>query len=68
MGWRFTCGCPPAPAVPCTVLDPFTGAGATGVVAARLGRRFVGIDLSEKYLDMARDRLVAAGRPMFLPL
>lgn len=40
------------------VLDPFCGSGTTGMVAGRLGRRFVGIDLSAKFLDLAlRTRL-----------
>jgi DNA modification methylase len=34
-----------------TVLDPFSGSGTTGMVAAQLGRRYVGIDLFQKYLD-----------------
>jgi site-specific DNA-methyltransferase (cytosine-N4-specific) len=41
-----------------TVLDPFCGSGTTGMVALRHGRRFVGIDLSATYLDLAlRTRL-----------
>lgn len=40
-----------------TVLDPFCGSGTTGVVAARLGRRFVGIDQEAAYLDIATVRL-----------
>ena len=41
-----------------TVLDPFCGSGTTGMVAGRLGRRFMGIDLSATYLDLAlRTRL-----------
>lgn len=41
-----------------TVLDPFCGSGTTGMVAGRHGRRFVGIDLSAIYLDLAlRTRL-----------
>lgn len=41
-----------------TVLDPFAGSGTTGMVAAQHGRRFVGIDLSREYLDLAlRTRL-----------
>jgi DNA modification methylase len=40
------------------VLDPFAGSGTTGMVALKHGRRFVGIDLSAKYLDLAlRTRL-----------
>jgi site-specific DNA-methyltransferase (cytosine-N4-specific) len=40
------------------VLDPFTGSGTTGMVALKHGRRFVGIDLSATYLDLAlRTRL-----------
>lgn len=39
------------------VLDPFFGSGTTGLVAARLGRHFLGIERSEEYCGMARDRL-----------
>ena len=39
------------------VLDPFCGSGTTGVVSARTGRRFVGIDLVESYLSIALARL-----------
>ena len=38
------------PVVPCTVLDPFIGSGTTCCVALDLGRRSIGIDLSEQYL------------------
>lgn len=38
------------------ILDPFCGAGTTGLVALRHGRRFVGIDVNEAYLAMARER------------
>ncbi len=40
------------------VLDPFSGSGTTGLAAAELGRRYVGIDLNRDYLDMSlRTRL-----------
>ena len=39
------------------VLDPFCGSGTTGVVCARLGRRFIGIDLVLSYLEPAIKRL-----------
>lgn len=42
-----------------TVLDPFAGAGTTGLVASRLGRAFVGIELNPEYAEMARRRIVA---------
>ena len=56
IGWS-DCACPEPDYQPGLVLDPFTGIGTTGVVALRLGRRFMGIALSEKYADMAREKL-----------
>lgn len=41
------------------VLDPFAGSGTTGVVALKLGRKFVGVELTEKYRDMAQKRVNA---------
>ncbi|MGA2913912.1 MAG: site-specific DNA-methyltransferase [Methanoregula sp.] len=43
------------------VLDPFNGAGTTTLVAWKLHRRFIGIDVSHQYCDRAIQRLVAAG-------
>jgi site-specific DNA-methyltransferase (adenine-specific) len=43
------------------VLDPYTGSGTTVAVAARLGRKFVGIDQSEVAFDIASKRLSSAG-------
>lgn len=43
-----------------TVLDPFTGSGTTGVVAKRLRRNFVGIEISREYCAMAEGRIFAA--------
>ncbi|SFN05296.1 DNA-methyltransferase [Thermodesulforhabdus norvegica] len=39
------------------VLDPFNGAGTTCVVAKRLGRKYIGIDISEEYCKKAEERL-----------
>jgi site-specific DNA-methyltransferase (adenine-specific) len=39
------------------VLDPFSGSGTTCAVAARLGRKYVGIDLSESYVSNATERI-----------
>ncbi|HWM34344.1 MAG TPA: site-specific DNA-methyltransferase [Pseudolysinimonas sp.] len=41
------------------VLDPFMGSGTTAVVAARLGRRFLGCELNPDYVQMAARRLAA---------
>ncbi len=40
------------------VLDPFCGSGTAGNVALGLKRQFVGIDISERYCEMARDRIL----------
>lgn len=41
------------------VLDPFLGSGTTAVVAKRLGRKWVGIDSSEKYVILAKKRIMS---------
>jgi len=41
------------------VLDPFFGTGTTGVVAKKLGRRWIGIEREETYVRAARARLAA---------
>jgi len=40
-----------------TVLDPFNGVGTTTAVAQKLGRKFVGIDISQEYCDVAQKRV-----------
>lgn len=42
------------------ILDPFMGSGTTGVAAVRAGHRFVGIEMSEAYFDVAVGRLEEA--------
>jgi DNA modification methylase len=44
------------------VLDPFAGSGTTGLVAMRLGRRFVGIELNPAYVTLAERDLAG---PLF---
>ncbi|MBU0608655.1 MAG: site-specific DNA-methyltransferase [Armatimonadetes bacterium] len=41
------------------VLDPFFGTGTTGAVAKRLGRRFIGIEQEERYVEVAEQRIAA---------
>lgn len=45
-----------------TILDPFMGSGTTGVACARLGRRFIGIEIEPKYFDIACRRIEEAQR------
>jgi site-specific DNA-methyltransferase (adenine-specific) len=42
-----------------SVLDPFAGSGTTLAVAKKLGRRYLGVELSEQYADAVRRRLSA---------
>jgi site-specific DNA-methyltransferase (cytosine-N4-specific) len=41
------------------VLDPFSGAGTTGLVAVQLGRRYVGIEINAEYVEMSEARIRA---------
>ena len=45
-----------------TILDPFMGSGTTGVACARLGRRFIGIEIEPRYFDIACRRIEQAQR------
>jgi len=56
LGWRPTCSCGEADTRPCVVLDPFSGAGTTGLVALRLNRDAILIELNPAYTEMARER------------
>lgn len=58
-GWRPRCTCPPAEPVGCRVLDPFSGAGTTGLVALRRGCEYVGCELNPTYVEMSRARIVS---------
>ncbi len=42
------------------ILDPFMGSGTTGVACAKLGRRFIGIEIEPKYFDIACKRIEQA--------
>ncbi|MGP1514465.1 MAG: DNA-methyltransferase [Bacteroidales bacterium] len=39
------------------ILDPFLGSGTTGVVAKRLNRNFIGIEIDKQYFDIAKERI-----------
>jgi hypothetical protein len=62
-GWLASCQCindalGRPDIVPCTILDPFAGAFTAPLVADRLQRNAIGIELSPTYCEMARDRLI----------
>lgn len=54
-------GCPPGG----TVLDPFAGRGTTLMVAERLGRHSIGIELNPAYVEMIRRSMETVQWPMF---
>ena len=67
VGWSPTCDCrggggthgQPYAARPCLVLDPFAGSGTTLLVAERLGRDSIGIELNPEYIAIAERRIKA---------
>jgi DNA modification methylase len=62
-GWQPTCKCGEIETTPCVVLDLFMGSGTTAQVARQLGRRFIGIELNEKYIPLIYERLEKALLP-----
>ena len=50
-----------------TVLDPFSGAGTTGVVAEKLNRKYIGIELNPQYTKLSEDRIYNV-QPLFAGL
>ena len=59
----ITAGCPPEG----IVLDPFMGSGTTGMVAEKLGRKWIGIEINPEYCKIAEKRIeeVARQRRLF---
>ena len=60
VGWDRSCGCRLGDTLPCMVLDPFIGSGTTAIVAERLGRNWVGIEINPEYADLAMRRIASA--------
>lgn len=63
VGWKPGCECG-AETKPCVVLDPFGGAFTTALVAERLGRDSIAIELNPEYVRMGKRRL-KRDRPLF---
>lgn len=49
-----------------TILDPYMGAGSTGIAAVKMGRRFVGVEIEPTYFETACRRIEAAQQQMAL--
>jgi DNA modification methylase len=49
------------------VLDPFMGSGTTAIAAVRTGRRYIGYDTDETYVEKARARIAAARTDVAAP-
>ena len=45
-----------------TILDPFMGSGTIGVMAKKLNRNFIGIEISEEYCSIAKERINATNK------
>jgi DNA modification methylase len=56
-GWKQMCKCESSEPVPSTVLDPFFGAGTTGLVAQRHNRKWIGCELNPEYAAIAQARI-----------
>lgn len=65
VGWKAGCGCSVVDEVlPAVVLDPFAGAGTVGLVADRLGRDAILIEINPDYAQMAHER-IGGDAPLF---
>ncbi|WP_261375924.1 DNA-methyltransferase [Brevibacillus brevis] len=58
VGWESTCKCKDNDGSgKCVVFDPFMGSGTTAIVARNLGRKFIGTELNQEYIQLAERRL-----------
>jgi len=44
----------------CVVIDPFMGSGSTGLACKNLNRKFIGIEMDDKYFEIAKNRIMPA--------
>ncbi len=57
IGWKPSCSCDTEEIVSPIVLDPFFGSGTVGLVAKKLNRDYIGIELNPEYIEMAEKRI-----------
>jgi DNA modification methylase len=57
IGWEPSCDCGAEP-IPCTVLDPFAGRGTTLMMAEKLGRRWIGIEVTKEASEIIRQNMI----------
>jgi DNA modification methylase len=50
-----------------TILEPFMGAGTTGMVAVKHGRNFIGCELNPAYMEIAQRRIAEASNTLWTP-
>lgn len=60
-GWEASCDCD-AEIEKATVLDPFSGAATTGIAALKHGRKYVGVDVNEEYIELSKKRIREHGQ------
>jgi DNA modification methylase len=61
IGWQPSCNCKNSTKAPGVVLDPFIGSGTVGLVAKKLNRNYIGIELNPSYIEIAEKRLSQMG-------
>ena len=66
IGFRPSCACGCDTTTPATILDPFAGSGTTCLVAKRMGRSAIGLDLSYQYLRENAWQRVQMNAPVLL--
>ena len=57
IGWKHSCSCDTEKTTAPIVLDPFFGSGTVGLVAKKLNRDYIGIELNPEYIEMAEKRI-----------
>ena len=57
IGWKPSCSCDTEETTAPIILDPFFGSGTVGLVAKKLNRDYIGIELNPEYIEMAEKRI-----------